>query len=102
MKSCRIDAYYVKRDQPYTRYKDFFSLHVYNEFTQQGPNIWKGHWNKCTITVIQQHPMSEIKESDVTIERDSDYKEDLDTSYGMPSRKEIALALDKHLNEIYD
>ncbi len=102
MKGCRINTYYVKNDQPYTMYKDFFSLHPYNEFTQQGPNTWKGHWGGRTITIIQKHQMSEIKEADVTIERDPDFKEDPETTYGMPSKKEIALALDKHLNEIYD
>jgi hypothetical protein len=102
MKGCRVDAYFVKRDQPHSRYKDFFSLNPYNDFAQPGPNIWKGHWAGRTITVIQQHQHSEIKEEDVTIEKDPAHKEDPDTVYGLPSKEEIVLALNKHLDRIYD
>lgn len=101
MKGCRIDTYYIRKDQPHTKYNDWFNLNVDNEFTQQGPNTWKGHWHGRTITVIQQHQMSEIKESDVTIEMDAHYEEDPNTAYGMPSKEEIAIALNKHLNELY-
>lgn len=98
---CRIDSYYVKPDEPYTKYNDSFYLYTHNEFSQSGPNTWKGHFGPYSITVIQQHRQYEITEEDVKIEKNDNYKSDSDIKHGLPSRSAIAKALNEHLDEIF-
>ena len=101
MDSCWVDTYYVKRDEPYSKYKDTFHLHTYTEFTQQGPNIWKGQYGPYIITIVQQQRHHDIKEEDVSIERNPAYKEDPNIVYALPSKPAIAQALNKYLDRIY-
>ena len=101
MKGCRIDTYFVKRSEPHSSYEDFFMLRVFGDFKHSGPNIWKGHYGSNIITVTQRGVQSDIRDQDITIEKNPDVKEDPDIVYAIPSKVNIALILDKHLNEIY-
>jgi hypothetical protein len=49
-------------------------LNVYKEFKHNGPNVWKGRYGGYLITVIQKDVMSDIREEDITIEKQPDYK----------------------------
>jgi hypothetical protein len=101
MDGCWIDTYYVKRDEPYSKYKDSFHIYPYSDFTQSGPNIWKAHYGSSIITIVQQHQQHDIEEKDVTIEKNLEFKENPDILYALPSKKEIANALNKYLDRIY-
>lgn len=101
MDGCWIETYYVKRSDPYSMYKDSFSLHVYDDFNPEGPNTWKGYYGKYAITIIQRHRHHDIKEGDVEFEKNPSYKEDPETTYAVPSKAAIAQALNGHLNRIY-
>jgi len=102
MKGCWIDTYYVKRDEPYTKYKDTFHLSPYNEFTQRGPNTWKAHYGQYIITIVQKHQHHDIEEKDVIFEKNPSYKEDSNILHAVPSKEAIAQKLNEHLNKIYD
>ncbi len=101
MEGCWIDTYYVKRDEPYSKYKDIFHIYPYNEFTQEGPNIWKAHHGPYIITIIQKHRHHDIIEEDVNVEKNPTFKEDPKILYALPSKKDIAGALNKYLDRIY-
>ena len=102
MDSCRIDTYYVKRGEPHSMYKDFFSLHPPNEFKRDGRNIWKGYYGQYIVTIVQKYRHHDTEAEDVTIEKDFSRKEDTDTLYNIPSKEELAKAFNKHLGRIYD
>ena len=62
---------------------------------------WRGHFGAYIYTIIQKYHHHLIKEQDVTIEKDPSFKEDPDTHYAFLSQKELADALNKHLDRIY-
>lgn len=101
MDGCWIETYYVKRDEPYSKYKDSFHIYPYNEFTQQGPNTWKAHYGPYLITIVQQHRQHDIEEDDVVIEKNPSHKEDPTIIHALPSKASIAQALNKYLDKIY-
>lgn len=101
MDGCWIDTYYAKRDEPYSKYKDSFHIYLYNDFAQSGPNTWKAHYGAYSITIVQQHRQHDISEDDVVIEKNPSHKENPDILYALPSKKEIANALNKYLDRIY-
>lgn len=101
MKSCWIESYHVKANEPYTMYKEIYSLAPYNDFKQDEPNIWKGHFGPFIITVTQEHQHHEIEEKDISIEKKDDFNGDPSITYAYPSKEDIAKALNKHLDNIY-
>lgn len=101
VKSCRIDASYVKSGEPHSRYKDFFFLYPPEDFKYNGPNEWKGHYGGYIITIIQQNVMSDIREEDITIEKRPDYKKEEGITYAIPFKEDLAQKLNGHLNGIY-
>src|SRR5258706_14961123 len=101
MDGCWIDTYYVKREEPYSKYKDSFHIHPYNDFSQPWPHIWKANYHQYIITIVQQHQQHELEEKDVAVEINTEVKESPDTVYALPSKREIADALNKYLDRIY-
>lgn len=102
IKGCTIDIYYIKSGEPHSRYKDSLRLNVFEEFKHNGPNIWKGQYREYIITITQRDAMSDIREEDITIEKQPDYKKEEGIIYARPSKEELAQKLSEHLNEIYD
>jgi len=101
MNGCGIDTYYVRREEPHSKYKDSFHIYPYNDFTQSWPHIWKAHYGTYIITIVQQHQQYHIEEKDVTVEKNTEVKENPDIVYALPSKTEIANALNIYLNRIY-
>ena len=100
MKGCKIETYSVKPSEPRTMYKEWFYLHPEDNSNDQTVT-WRGHFGKHIYTVIQKYHHHQITEADVTIEKNPSYKEEPDTPYAFISQKEIADALNKHLDRIY-
>ena len=100
MDGCWIDTYYVKREEPYSKYKDSFHLFPYNDFSQPGPNIWRAHYGPYIITITQTSRQQDIREEDVIVEENPDAKKDPDIVYAV-SKKDIANTLNKYLDRIY-
>lgn len=101
MNGCWIDTYYVKRDEPYSKYKDTFHIYPYDEIKQQGPNTWKAHYGPYIITIVQKHQQHDIAEEDVIIEKNPAFKEDPNIIHALPSKNVIAQALNNYLDNIY-
>jgi hypothetical protein len=100
---CKIDAHYVMSGEPPSRHKDSFMLNTDDdEFKYNGPNIWKGRYGGYLITIIQQNTMSQIREEDITIEKQQDYKNEEGIVYAIPLKEDLAQKLNQYLNEIYD
>jgi len=100
MKGCKIETYSVKRSETHTKYKEWFYLHPEDDSNTQAVT-WRGHFGGYIYTVIQKYHHHQITEADVTIEKNPSYKEDPDTHYAFLSQKELADALNKHLDRIY-
>jgi hypothetical protein len=99
---CTIQSYYTTKDDAYARHHDFFLLHVYDDFKPNGPNTWTGTYGPYSVTVIQRGKHSDIREEDVSFERNPSFKEDpVITSHYVPSKEVIAKILNNHLNKIY-
>lgn len=82
-------------------YHESYTLHPYNDFAQDGPNIWRGYFGPYTITITQKHRHHDIEEDDVVVDKDP-AKEDSDIIYAYPAKGTIAKALNEHLDRIYD
>lgn len=100
MKGYKIETYSVKRAESYTKYKETFYLHSENDSDKQVVT-WRGFFGGYIYTIIQEYHHHQIKEQDVTIEKNPSFKEDPDTHYEFLSQKELADALNKHLERIY-
>ena len=100
MKDCRIETYSVKRNEPHSKYKESFYLYPENDSNGQVVT-WKGHFGPFIYTIIQKYHHHQIKEQDVTIEKNPLFKEDPDTHYAFISPKDLADTLNKHLDRIY-
>ena len=100
MNGCKIETYSVKRAEPHTKYKEWFYLYPDDKSNEQVVTC-KGHFGAHIYTIIQKYHHHEVKEQDVTIEKNPAIKEDTETVYAFLSQTELADALNKHLDRIY-
>jgi hypothetical protein len=101
MKGVWIKTYTVKKDQPYSKFSDQYSIFPFNEFTQHGPNIWKGSFGPYQIIVTQKHRHHEINEDEIEITTNKNFKGEPDTTYAYPSKSDIIKSLNEYLDDIY-
>ncbi len=100
MSSCKIETYSVKAAEPHSKYKEWFYLYPEDNSNEQVVT-WRGHFGAYIYTVIQKYHHRQIKEQDVTIEKNPAFKEDPDTVYASLSHEELTQILNKHLDRIY-